>query len=85
MYNFKTLAEVMEKEGRIKGFKAWSYKAKRNSRLLPTISSFLWKKSVFMRWENTQKYQTKLNWYLAVFQYSYGLSFFFTFRVGRRI
>lgn len=44
MYNFKTLAQVMEKEGRIKGSKAWPDKAKRNSRLLPIISSFLWKK-----------------------------------------
>lgn len=78
MYNFKTLAEVTEKEGRIKGSKAWSYKAKRNGRLLPIISGFLWKNYMFMRWENTQKHQTKLNLYLAVFQYSYGLSFFYT-------
>lgn len=29
MYNFKTLAGVTEKEGRIKGSKAWCYKAKK--------------------------------------------------------
>lgn len=44
MYNFKTLPEVTEKEGRIKGSKLQSYKGKRSSRLLPIISGFLQKK-----------------------------------------
>ena len=35
------------------------------------------KKYMFMRWKNTQRHQTKLNLFLAVFQYSYGLRVFF--------
>lgn len=43
------------------------------------------KRNTFTRWENTQRHQTKLNLYLVVFQYSYGLSIFCTAGVRRRI
>lgn len=78
MYNFKTPAQVTEKAGRIKGSKAWPNKAKRNRRLLPIISSFLWRKYMFMKQENTQKHHTKLNLYRAVFQHLCGLRILYT-------
>lgn len=84
MFNFKTLAEVMEKEGRIKGSKAWSYKAKRNSRLLPIISSFLWKNSVYEMGKHSE-ISDKTQFVSSCISIFIWIKLFFPLRAGRRI